>query len=104
MSCLKPHDLYMVQARVGVDSPYLRASQVVLMVKNPPANAGDMRDAGSIPGSGRSPGRGHSDAFQYPCLENPMDRGSWALQSMGLQSQTQLKDLACIHAWVGKAR
>ena len=47
------------------------------MVKNPPANAGDTRDAGSIPGSGRSPGRGNSNPLQYSCLENSMDRGSW---------------------------
>ena len=77
MSCLKPHDLYMVQARVGVDSPYLRASQVVLMVKNPPANAGDIRDVGSISGLGRSPRGGRSNPFQYSCLENPMDRDAW---------------------------
>ena len=45
------------------------ASQVALVVKNPPANAGDVRDAGSIPGSGRSPGVGNSNLLQYPCLE-----------------------------------
>ena len=43
------------------------------MVKNPPANAGDIRDAGSIPGSGRSPGEEHGNPLQYSCLENPMD-------------------------------
>ena len=53
------------------------ASQVVLVVKNPPANAEDIRDAGSIPGSGRSPGGGHGNPLQYSCLENPMDRGAW---------------------------
>ena len=47
------------------------------MVKNAPANAGDIRDIGSIPGSGRSPGERHGNAFQYFCLENPMDRGTW---------------------------
>ena len=47
------------------------------MVKNPPANAGDVRDVGSIPGSGRCPGGGHGDPLQYSCLENPMDRGAW---------------------------
>ena len=47
------------------------------MVKNPPANARDRRDAGSIPGLGRSPGGGHGSPFQYSCLENPMDRGAW---------------------------
>ena len=53
------------------------ASQVVLVVKNLPANAGDIRDVGLIPGSGRSPGGGHGNPFQYSCLENPMDRGEW---------------------------
>ena len=52
-------------------------SQVALVVKNVPANAGDVRDKGSIPGSGRSPGRGHGNPLQYSCLENPMDRGAW---------------------------
>ena len=47
------------------------------MVKNPPANAGDMRDAGSIPGLGKFPGGGHGNPLQYSCLENPMDRGAW---------------------------
>ena len=47
------------------------------MVKNPPANTGDARDAGSIPGSGRSPGGGNGNLLQYSCLENPMDRGAW---------------------------
>ena len=53
------------------------ASQVVLVVKNPPANAGDIRDTGSIPGSGRFPGEGHDNPLQYSCLNNPMDRGAW---------------------------
>ena len=47
---------------------------MVLVVKNPLANAGDIRDAGSIPGSGRSPGGEHGKPLQYSCLENPMDR------------------------------
>ena len=45
------------------------------VVKNPPANAGDRRDAGSIPGSGRSPGEGNGNPFPCSCLKNPMDRG-----------------------------
>ena len=53
------------------------ASQVVLVVKNLPANAGDARDMGLIPGSGRFPGKGHGNPLQYFCLENPMDRGAW---------------------------
>ena len=48
--------------------------QMMLAVKNPPANAGDL---GSIPGWGRSPGEGHDNPLQYSCLENPMDRGAW---------------------------
>ena len=47
------------------------------VVKNPPANAGDTRDAGSVSGSGRSPAGGHGNQLQYSCLENPMDRGAW---------------------------
>ena len=47
------------------------------MVKNPPANAGDEGEMGSIPGSGRSPGGGDGNLLQYSCLENPMDRGAW---------------------------
>ena len=55
------------------------ASQVVPGVKTPPANAGDIRDAGSIPGLGRSPGGGHGNPLQYSGLENTMDRGAqWA--------------------------
>ena len=49
--------------------------QVALVIKNPPATAGDIRDAGSIPGLGTSPGGGYGNTFQYSCLENPMDRG-----------------------------
>ena len=51
--------------------------QVALVVKNPPANAGDLRDAGLIPGWGRSPGGGHGNPLWYSCLENPMDGGAW---------------------------
>ena len=59
------------------------------MVKNSPANAGDIRDVGSIPGTGRSPGGGHSNPPQYSCLENPMDRGAWqATVHKVAQSQT----------------
>ena len=47
------------------------------MVKNLPANAGDARDTGLIPGLGRSPGGGHGSPLQYSCLENPMNRGAW---------------------------
>ena len=48
------------------------------MVENQPANAGDTGDRGSVPGWRRSPGGGHGNLLQYPCQENPMDRGAWA--------------------------
>ena len=48
-----------------------------MMVKNPPGNIGDAREAGSIPGFGRSHGEGNGNPFQCSCLENPMDRGTW---------------------------
>ena len=73
-----------------------RASQVLPVVKNPPANAGDLRDAGSIPGSGWSPGGGPGNPLQCSCLENPMDRGAWGPQSMGSQRVG--------HAWSNWAR
>ena len=70
----------------------LRASQVVPVVKNPSANAVDIRDAGSIPGLGRSLGGGHGNPFRYFCLDNPMDKGTWqATVHRVANSQTQLK-------------
>ena len=70
------------------------ASQVVLVVENLPASAGDIRDTGSIPGSGRVPGGGHGNPLQYSCLENPMDRGAWwAMVHRVAKSQTQLTRL-----------
>ena len=56
---------------------YFWASQVALVVNNPPASAGDLRDRCSIPGLGRSPEGGHGNSLQYSCLENPMDSGAW---------------------------
>ena len=50
---------------------------MALTVKKLPANAGDIRDAGSIPKLGRSPGEGNGNPLQYSCLENPMDKGAW---------------------------
>ena len=50
---------------------------MVLVLKNPPANAGDIRDVGLIPGLGRSSGVGSGNPLQYSCLENPLDRGDW---------------------------
>ena len=63
-----------------------RASQVVLVITNLPANAGATGDSGLIPGLGRSPGGGHGNPLECSCLENPMDRGAWwAIWSIGLQ-------------------
>ena len=63
------------------------------MVKNPAANAGDIRDVGLIPGSGRSLEGGHSNPLQYSCLENPMDRGAWWATVHGVaKSRTLLSD------------
>ena len=67
---------------------------VVLVVKTLTANPGYLRDAGSIPGLGRSPREGHGNLLQHSCLENPMDRGNWyaTVQSIA-KSQTLLKRL-----------
>ena len=73
----------------------LRVSQVALVVKNPSANAGDIRDAVSIPGSGRSPGGGHGNPLQYSCLEDSLDRGAWWAMVHGIsKSWTWLKRLS----------
>ena len=55
------------------------------MVKKLFTDAGDIRDGGSIPGPGRSPGGGHGNPLQYSCLEYPMDRGAWWVQSIASQ-------------------
>ena len=65
------------------------ASQVVLVVKNLSANAGDTRHSGLIPGLGRSPGGGHGNPLESSCLKNPMDRGAWrAMVHRVAKSQT----------------
>ena len=70
----------------------MRGSQVVLVVKNLPANAGDIRDRGLILGSGRSPRGGHGNSLQYSYPENPMDKGAWqATVHRVTKSWTQLK-------------
>ena len=76
------------------------------MVKNPPANTGDVRNTGSIPVSERSPGGGHSNPLQYFCLQNPVNRGPWqATVHRVSQSQTRLKRLSSAHTaykcWLG---
>ena len=73
-------------------------SQVVLVVKNPLANAGDIRDLGLIPGSGRSLGEGNDNPLQYSCLENPVDGGAWrATVHRVSKSQTRLKQINISH-------
>ena len=72
---------------------YLGAFQVALVVKNPPAYAGDTRDASLIPRSERSPGGGNGNPLQYSCLGNSMDRGGWQATVHGAaESQTQLSN------------
>ena len=76
------------------------ASKVVLVVKNP-ANTGDIRDVGLIPGLGMSPGGGHGNPLQYSCLENPMDRGAWrATVHRVAKSWARLKGLSPLAAHV----
>ena len=71
-----------------------RDSQVVLVVKNPTSNAGDKRDAGSVPGLGRSPGVGNGNPLHYSFLGNLMDRGSWwaTFHEVTKESSIQLSD------------
>ena len=67
----------------------LWASWVALVIKNPPDNAGDTRDSGSTPGSGRPYGGRQGNPLQYCCLENPRDRGAWWATDYGVtKSQT----------------
>ena len=67
---------------------------MALVVKIPPVNTGDIRDAGSIPGLGRSPGEEHGNPVQYSCLENPMDRGAWLAKVYRVaKNQTRLTRL-----------
>jgi len=83
-----------VRLEPWVISEFLRKKglEVALVVKNPPANAGDTGDVGLIPGSGRSAGGGNDNLLQYSCLENPMDRGAWQATMYGVaKSQTLLK-------------
>ena len=71
-----------------------------LVVKHLPANAGDLKDVGLIPGPGRSPGGGHGNPLHCPCLENPVDRGPWrGSVHRVVKSQTRLKRLST-HVWL----
>ena len=69
---------------------FVWASQEALVVKNPPTNAGDIRDVSLIPGSGRSPGGGHGNPLQCSCLENPMDGGAWRAAVHGVTKSRTL--------------
>ena len=72
---------------------WMGTHSVALVVKNPPANAGDIGDVGSVPRSGRPPGGGNDNPPQCSCLENPMDRGGWWATVRGVtESQTWLND------------
>ena len=76
----------------------LLGSQMALVIKNLSANAGDVRDTGSIPGSGKSPGGGNGDPLQYSCLENPINRGAWwATIHAVSKSQMRLEGLSMEH-------
>ena len=71
---------------------------VLIVVKNLPANAGDIRDMSSIPGSGRSSGGGHGKPLQYSYLENPIDKGAWQATVHGAaRVRHNRNDLACMH-------
>ena len=76
----------------------VRASQLVLVIKNPPTSAGD---TSLIPGSGRSLGGGRGNPLQYPCLENPTNRVAWRVTVRGVtKSQTGQKQLSMQHAYI----
>ena len=89
------------------------ASQAVLVIKSPPASAGDVRDTGSIPGSERSPGGGLGNPLQYSCLQNPVDRGAWwaAVHVITESGRTEAAWQACTQSggylqryWVRESR
>ena len=86
---------YRIRHNLARTCSQMQTSQVALVVKNPPANAGDILEASSIPGLVRSSGRGHSNPLQYSCLENSMDRGAWQATVHGVaKSWTLLKRLS----------
>ena len=87
---------YSLWGRTESDTPeWLSTAQVAVVVKNPPASAGDIRDLGSIPGLGRSPRGENGNLLQFSCLENYMDKGAWRATVHGVaKSRTQLKQLS----------
>ena len=70
-------NLWILRRDADIHTKVTGSCRLVLVVKNPPANAGDLRDADSVPGLGRSPGGGNDSPCQYSYLENPTDRGAW---------------------------
>ena len=75
----------------------IHATVVALVIRNPSAYAGDVRDMSSGPGWGRSHGGGHGNPLQYSCLGNPVDRGAWGATAHGTaKSRTQVSDWACV--------
>ena len=82
-SSFSMHKTFRVRLKFLITFPHILGLPGSSMVKNPPANAGDARDIGSIPGWGRSPGEGNGNPLQYSCLENPMDRGIWQVIVQG---------------------
>ena len=72
-----------------------------LVVKNPPANAGDIRDMGTIPGLGRSPGGAHGNPLQYSCLKKPMDREAWWVIVHGVAELDMTECLTCAQTKAG---
>ena len=91
---------FKLKQQLDTTTKLLGTSQVMLVVKNLPANAGDTRDEHQIPGLERSPGGEHGNPFQYSCLENPLDRGPpFTLQSTGCKESymTEVTQYACIN-------
>ena len=90
--CLEPlsHFLFHLKYSVAVWTKYVfhKTSQVALVAKTLPANSGEARDMGLIPGSGRSPGERNCNPLQYSCLGNPIDRGAWQAQWGHKESDT----------------
>ena len=83
------------RTNMGKKNKKWNASQVALVVNNPPPSTGDIRDAVLILGLGRSSGRGHGNPLQYSCLEDSMERGAWQATVQGVaKSQTRLKQLS----------
>ena len=83
---------------ISPDCTTYGTSQAALVVKNLPANAGNIRDVNLIPGMGRSPGKGHGNPLKYSCLENSMDRGAyhpWGCEESDTTEQLTLLRLDC---------